>query len=85
MLNLNVKLYLTKIYMNKFYGSCQGLFQGCRRCCLYIFFQSFSCLFFVLFFFTVIGGKSIYVRLSVSGECYNKDSVWKKLQEEVLL
>ena len=48
------------------------------------FFDHFLCV-FCFVFFTVIGGKSIYVRLSVSGECYNNDSVWKKLQEEVLL
>ena len=34
--------------------------------------------------FTVIGGKNIYLRLSVSGDCDDKDSVWERLQEEVL-
>ena len=34
--------------------------------------------------FTVIGGKNVYLSLSVSGECDNKDSVWKILQKEVL-
>ena len=34
--------------------------------------------------FTVIGGKNVYLRLSVSGNCDNKDSVWEILQEEVL-
>ena len=34
--------------------------------------------------FTVIGGKNVFLRLSLSGECENKDSVWKILQKEVL-
>ena len=34
--------------------------------------------------FTVIGGKNIYLRLSVSEECDNKDFVWEMLQKEVL-
>ena len=34
--------------------------------------------------FTVIGGKNVYLRLSVSGECDNKDSVREILQKEVL-
>ena len=34
--------------------------------------------------FTVIGGKNVYLRLSVSGNCDNKDSVWEILQKEVL-
>ena len=35
-------------------------------------------------FFTVIGGKNIYLRLSVSGECDKKVSVWETLVKEVL-
>ncbi|XP_074634711.1 uncharacterized protein LOC141893222 isoform X2 [Acropora palmata] len=30
-----------------------------------------------------IGGENIYLRLSVSGKCDNKDSVWKILQKEL--
>ena len=41
------------------------------RCCLYSV-------------FSVVGGKNIYLRLSVSGKCDNKDSVWEMLQKEVL-
>lgn len=33
----------------------------------------------------VIGGNDVYVRLSVSGECKDKDSVWGTLENEVLL
>ncbi|XP_074633148.1 hemicentin-1-like isoform X3 [Acropora palmata] len=32
----------------------------------------------------VIGGKDVYLRLSVSAECDCKDSLWKKLQEELV-
>ena len=39
---------------------------------------------FFFFFFTVIGGKNVFLRLSLSGESYSKVSVWKKLQKEVL-
>ncbi|XP_067030309.1 uncharacterized protein [Acropora muricata] len=31
----------------------------------------------------LIGGENIYLRLSVSGECDNKDSVWNILQKEL--
>ncbi|XP_067056810.1 fibroblast growth factor receptor 3-like isoform X1 [Acropora muricata] len=31
----------------------------------------------------LIGGKNVYLRLSVSGNCDNKDSVWEILQEEL--
>ncbi|XP_074634424.1 fibroblast growth factor receptor 3-like isoform X2 [Acropora palmata] len=31
----------------------------------------------------LIGGKNIYLRLSVRGKCDNKDSVWKILQKEL--
>lgn len=41
------------------------------RCCL-------CCL------FTVIGGNNVYLRLSVSGKCDDKDFIWRKLQKEVL-
>ena len=34
--------------------------------------------------FTVIGGENVYLRLSVSEECGNKDSVWGTLKKEVL-
>ena len=34
--------------------------------------------------FTVIGGKNIYLRLNMTGECDKKDSVWETLQKEVL-
>ena len=44
---------------------------------------SFFCVLFC--FFTVIGGKNVYLRLSVKGACDNKDPVWKKLEEEVPL
>ncbi|KAK2557504.1 hypothetical protein P5673_020251, partial [Acropora cervicornis] len=30
-----------------------------------------------------IGGKNIYLRLSVSGECDKKDSVWETLEKEL--
>ena len=33
---------------------------------------------------SVIGGKNVYLRLSVSEECDNEDSIWKILQKEVL-
>ena len=33
--------------------------------------------------FTVIGGVNVYLRLSVSEECDNKDSVWETLKKEV--
>ena len=39
---------------------------------------------FLFCLFTVIGGKNVYLRLSVSGECGNKTSVWETLQKEVL-
>jgi len=32
----------------------------------------------------VIGGKNVYLRLSVKGACDNKDPVWKKLEEELV-
>ena len=35
-------------------------------------------------FFTVIGGKNIYLRLSVRGECDKNVSVWETLVKEVL-
>ena len=41
-----------------------------------------------VFFFcsvSVIGGKNVYVRLSVSGECKDHDSVWETLENEVML
>jgi len=31
----------------------------------------------------LIGGKNVYLRLSVSGNCDNKDSVWEILQKEL--
>ncbi|XP_044180357.1 fibroblast growth factor receptor 2-like [Acropora millepora] len=31
----------------------------------------------------LIGGKNVYLRLSVSGECDKKDSVWETLQKEL--
>ena len=34
--------------------------------------------------FTVIGGKNVYLRLSLAGECDRKDFVWMTLQKEVL-
>ena len=34
--------------------------------------------------FAVIGGKNVYLRLNMTGECDNKDSVWEMLQKEVL-
>ena len=33
--------------------------------------------------FTVIGGKNVYLRLSLTGECDGKDSVWEALRKEV--
>ena len=39
---------------------------------------SFLCL------FTVIGGKNVYLRVSLTGECDSKDSLWEMLQKEVL-
>jgi len=33
---------------------------------------------------SVIGGKNFYLRLRVSEEYDNKDSIWKILQKEVL-
>ena len=38
----------------------------------------------ILSIFTVIGGKNVYLRLNMTGECDNKDSVWETLQKEVL-
>ena len=32
---------------------------------------------------TVIGGKNVYLRLNMTGECDNEDSVWENLQNKV--
>ncbi|XP_015774925.1 PREDICTED: neural cell adhesion molecule 2-like [Acropora digitifera] len=32
----------------------------------------------------LIGGKNVFLRLNMTGECDNKDSVWEMLQKEVL-
>ena len=42
-----------------------------------------SSFYLFIFFFTVIGGKNIYLRLSVNGESENKDSLWEAIEKEV--
>lgn len=72
-----VKLNGNKIY-EFIYGSHQCLFQDMQ---LSKTEDVVSILFF--FFFTVIGGKNVYLRLSVNGECDNKASIWETLKKEV--
>ena len=47
-------------------------------------FRTVDVVFLMFCLVSVIGGENVYLRLSVSGECDNKDSVWKILQKEVL-
>ena len=47
-------------------------------------FQTMYSMLSLLCLFTVIGGENVYLSLSVSGECDDKDSVWKTLLKEVL-
>ena len=50
----------------------QAAFSNCR---------GFYC--FLFCFFIVIGGKNVYLELSVNEACDKKDFVWEELQDEV--
>ena len=65
-----------KAFLNKFDYVSFSHFWTCSFFKLGMF--SLFCL------FTVIGGKDVYLRLSMSEQCDKKDSVWETLQKEVL-
>ena len=60
------------------------LFRSKEKCLVFISGYATIDVGSFLSIFTVIGGKNIYLRLNMSGECNNTDSVWEALQKEVL-